>query len=116
MKNLNFNDIKSFIENSSAASKIYIGVDSERYRRGDIWFADFTRAVVIHKDGKHGCKVFGDVITERDYDQRKDRPATRLMSEVYKCSELYLQLAETIGDRYFELHLDINPDEQHGSS
>ena len=71
---------------------------------------------VIHRDGNKGCKVFGKAVFERDYDQKKDRPSIRLMSEVYKTAEMYLELAETIGDRYFELHLDINPDEMHGSS
>jgi len=38
------------------------------------------------------------------------------MSEVYKVSELYLQLAEVLEGRDVEVHLDINPDEQYGSS
>jgi len=38
------------------------------------------------------------------------------MTEVYKVAELYLQLAEVLEDRYVEVHLDINPDEMHGSS
>ena len=61
-------------------------------------------------------KVFGSVCTERDYDQRKDRPAFRLMNEVYKVAQLYMDLAEAIGDRHAEVHLDINPDIIHGSS
>jgi len=38
------------------------------------------------------------------------------MTEVYKVSELYLKLGEVLEDRQVEVHLDINPDEMHGSS
>lgn len=115
-KKLNIEEVKNFIENTSEATKIYIGADSERYRKNGVWFADFTVAIVVHIDGSKGCKVFGEVSTERDYDQRKDRPATRLMNEVYRAAQMYLDLAEAIGDRHVEVHLDINPDLIHGSS
>jgi predicted RNase H-related nuclease YkuK (DUF458 family) len=72
--------------------------------------------VVIHKDGKHGAKVFGEITTERDYDQAKDRPRMRLMNEVMKAAQLYLDLADAIGDRQCEVHIDINPNHKHGSS
>lgn len=113
---LNIPEVIEFIRAQSPETRIYLGCDSERYRIRDTWYADYILAVVVHRDGKHGCKLFGEVITERDYDQRRDRPATRLMTEVYKISELYLQLAEVLEDRDVEVHLDINPDEQYGSS
>lgn len=113
---LNIPEVVEFIRAQSPETKIYLGCDSERYRIRDTWYADYILAVVVHRDGKHGCKLFGEVVTERDYDQRRDRPATRLMTEVYKVSELYLQLAEVLDGRDVEVHLDINPDEEHGSS
>ena len=117
MRNMNIDEVRDFIQNSSELSCIYIGADSERYRGKDNqWYADYTVAVVIHIDGSRGCKVFGQVETERDYDKRHDRPAYRLMNEVYKASAMYLELYEAIGDRHVEVHLDINPDEMHGSS
>jgi len=117
MQKMNIDEVREFIANSSDSTSIYIGADSERYRgRDDHWYADYTVAVVIHIDGSRGCKVFGDVTTERDYDKRHDRPAYRLMNEVYKASAMYLELFEAIGDRHVEVHLDINPDEMHGSS
>ena len=113
----NIDEVKEFINNSSGTSNIYIGADSERYRgRDDEWYADYTVAIVVHLDGSRGCKVFGKVTTERDYDKRHDRPSFRLMNEVYKASEMYIELFEVIGDRHCEVHLDINPDEMHGSS
>jgi predicted RNase H-related nuclease YkuK (DUF458 family) len=38
------------------------------------------------------------------------------MNEVYKVSELYLKLADVLDGRHVEVHLDINPNEMHGSS
>lgn len=117
MKEFNIDEVRDFIQNTSDLTCIYIGADSERYRGKDNhWYADYTVAIVIHIDGSRGCKVFGNVATERDYDKRHDRPAYRLMNEVYKASAMYLELFEAIGDRHVEVHLDINPDELHGSS
>ena len=70
----------------------------------------------VHINGNNGCKLFGEVQRERDWDQKASRPSTRLMTEVYKVSELYLKLEEVLDGRQVEVHLDINPDEQHGSS
>jgi predicted RNase H-related nuclease YkuK (DUF458 family) len=117
-KKFDLEQIREFIRNTSEETSIYIGADSERYRakKGGHWIADYTLAVVIHHDSCRGCKVFGEVVTERDYDQKQDKPAMRLMNEVMKAAQLYLDLAEAIGDRHFEVHLDINPDMKHGSS
>jgi len=38
------------------------------------------------------------------------------MTEVYKVSELYLKLEEVLDGREVEVHLDISPNEMHGSS
>lgn len=116
MKKLNLDEVKDFIQKQGPDTKIYIGCDSARYRRYTEWFADYTLAIVVHIDGKHGCKIFGEIQTERDYDRRANRPNYRLMTEVYKISELYLKLADVLVDRSVEVHLDINPDEKHASS
>ena len=116
VRRLDLDEVREYIENTSEASRIYIGADSERHRRHGIWWADYATVVVVHIDGKRGAKVFGEITTERDYDQSKDRPKIRLMTEVQKAASLYLDLAEAIGDRKFEVHIDINPDLKHGSS
>ena len=116
MFQLNLNEVKEFISNQSPQTKIYIGCDSERVLIGNEWWADYILAVVVHIDGKHGCKLFGEVIRERDFDQKQNRPRMRLMNEVYKVSDLYLRLVDVIIDREVEVHLDINPNEIHGSS
>jgi predicted RNase H-related nuclease YkuK (DUF458 family) len=116
MKRFNIEKIKEFIDAQGPDTRIYIGVDSERLRVNNVWMADYIAAIVVHMDGKHGCKLFGEVTRERDYDQRVDRPNTRLMNEVYKVSELYLKLADVLEGRSVEVHLDINPDDNYASS
>ena len=116
MKRINIDEVRTFIEAQSPETKIYIGGDSERFAIGKDWYADYTLAVVVHIDGKHGCKIFGEVHRERDYDQKKNRPRMRLMNEVYKIAELYHKLHDVLEDRDVEIHLDINPNEMHGSS
>lgn len=116
MQKLDLNEVREFIEKQSAETKIYVGCDSERFKIGKEWWADYILAIVIHKDGKHGCKLFGEVIRERDYDQKINRPRFRLMNEVYRVSELYLKLADVLVDRDVEVHLDISPKEENGSS
>ena len=116
MKQLDIEEVKAFIDAQSPETKIYIGGDSERFIVGDVWYADYTLAVVVHINGNNGCKIFGEVQRERDYDQRKDRPRMRLMNEVYKIAEMYLKLHDVLEGREVEVHLDINPNEMHGSS
>lgn len=116
MKKLDLDEVKQFISEQSAETKIYIGCDSERMRIDGVWYADYILAIVVHIDGNHGCKLFGEVQRERDYDQKISRPRFRLMNEAYKLSELYLKLSDVLIDRLVEVHLDINPNEMHGSS
>jgi predicted RNase H-related nuclease YkuK (DUF458 family) len=116
MRSINIDEVKTFIEAQSPETKIYIGGDSERLLIDSQWYADYTLAIVVHIDGKHGCKIFGEVSRERDWDQKKDRPRMRLMNEVYKIAELYHKLHDVFEDRDVQIHLDINPDEMHGSS
>ena len=108
--------LERYIAAQSPASKIYIGADSCRLSQGNVWHADYTLVVVVHIDGKHGCKLFGETTRERDYDQRVDRPQMRLMNEVYKVADLYLKLAPVLADRSVEVHLDISPDPENGSN
>ena len=116
MKKLNLEEAKAFIKSQGPDSKIYLGADSERFNINGIWYADYITVIVVHIDGCHGCKVFGEIVRERDYDQKKNKPAIRLMNEVYKVSELFQSMAEILEDRHVEVHLDINPNEMYGSS
>lgn len=115
-KALNLDEVRDFISRQSDTTKVYIGSDSERFKIGDAWYADYMTVVVVHIDGCHGCKVFGQISRDRDYDQKKNRPQMRMMNEVYKTSEMFLSLADVLVDREVEIHLDINPNKKFGSS
>ena len=116
MKKLNLDEVRQFIENTSLSTKIYIGSDSARYRKKEVWFAEYCTVVVVHYNGNRGCKVFGQLESERDYDQKKDKPRMRLMNEVMRTAQMYLDLEEAIGSRDVQIHLDINPNDKYGSS
>jgi predicted RNase H-related nuclease YkuK (DUF458 family) len=116
MKKINIDEVRTFIEAQTPETKIYLGCDSERLRVDGEWYADYVLAIVVHINGNNGCKLFGEVQRERVWDTKPGKPAMRLMTEVYKVSELYLKLAEVLEGRDVQVHLDINPDEEYGSS
>jgi predicted RNase H-related nuclease YkuK (DUF458 family) len=114
-KPIDLNKVKDFIDSCGPNTKVYLGCDSERMRVNGIWHADYIIAIVVHIDGKHGCKIFGEVTRERDYEKVKNKPRLRLMTEVYKVAEMYLKLSEIISND-IEVHLDINPNLMYNSS
>jgi predicted RNase H-related nuclease YkuK (DUF458 family) len=116
MKRINIQEVTEFIEKQGPNTKIYFGGDSERFKRNGIWYAEYYTVIVIHIDGKHGCKVFGEIVSERDYDTKKNKPRMRLMNEVIKIAELYLKFSDLLEDKNVEIHLDISKDEKNGSS
>ena len=116
MPRINVDQIKQFVDACGTGTKVYLGADSIRYREKGIWYAEYTVAVVIHINGNNGCKIFGEITRERDYDHKLNKPAMRLMNEVYRVSEMFQRLAPVMGDFPVEVHLDINPNEEHGSS
>ena len=116
METFCINAVREFISKQSPETKVYLGADSERVRVDGKWYADYTLAVVVHLDGKHGCKIFGHIERELDYDQRKNKPALRLMNEVYKVATLFQQLQEVLADRHVEVHLDLNPNDRYASN
>lgn len=115
-KPIDINEVRDFITAQSPETKVYIGGDSERFLIGKDWYADYTLVVVVHINGNNGCKIFGEVQRERDWDQKRDRPRMRLMNEVYKIADLYTKIHDVLEDREVQVHLDINPDEMYGSS
>jgi predicted RNase H-related nuclease YkuK (DUF458 family) len=74
--------------------------------------------LVVHKNGRHGCKIFAQVDTERDFDQKAARPFNRMMNEALRVANLYLEFEDMVYEfgLEHEIHLDINKDDIHGSS
>ena len=116
IKKLDIKALEAYMYTMSPETKVYIGSDSERKKIKGQWYALYAVAVVVHIDGCKGSHLFGEVVMEKDYDHKKNRPAVRLMTEVYKASEMYIRLADIFHDFEVEVHLDINPDVLHGSS
>ena len=111
--------VRDYLAGCGPNTKVYIGADSKRFRQKGVWYADYMLVVVIHINGRNGCKIFGEVQRERDFDVKLGKPATRLMNEVYKVAELYARLEDTFIECDLddvEIHLDLNPDETCGSS
>jgi len=114
-ENIDLAEVISYAESVGPESRIYIGCDSEKLKIDGEWYADYCVAVVVHINNCNGGKVFGAITRERVYDKNPKRPSLRLMREVQLIADLYLQLApEVLND--IEIHLDINPNEIHGSS
>jgi predicted RNase H-related nuclease YkuK (DUF458 family) len=114
-RNLDIQEVADFINSCEPETKVYLGCDSERVHVNDVWYADYVIAVVVHINGNNGCRIFGAVERERDFEQKANRPKMRLMNEVYRVADTYLQLSELIAHD-IEVHLDINPNEMYGSS
>ncbi len=89
MKKFDIQEVKQFLASQGPDTKVYLGADSERIRVDGVWYADYALAVVVHIDGRHGCKIFGFVQRELDYDHKKSKPAMRLMTEVYKAELVF---------------------------
>lgn len=101
---------------SETPGRIYLGCDSVRFKKHGVWWARYVTVLVVHVNDQHGCKIFGYVDRERDYDSTEDKPRLRLMNEVYRVAELYLAFGDLLEDREVEIHLDVNPKEEYESS
>jgi len=109
-------DLVNLLVELDTTTKIYFGCDSIAYRKNNEWWGKFATVLIVHKNGKNGCKIYRNISHERIFDDKKNRPSDRLMKEVYKVTALYTQLIPFIEGYDIEIHLDINPDVKHGSS
>lgn len=104
----NIEEVREFIKNSSDNSAIYVGCDSRQFRSKTI----FVTVVVVHINSNHGAKIFWQV----DRVDRINSIRQRLMEEVNRAVYTALMIADVVGERPFEVHLDINPSPDHRSS
>ncbi|RLJ70572.1 hypothetical protein BCF55_0848 [Hydrogenivirga caldilitoris] len=104
----NIEEVREFIKNSSDNSAIYVGCDSRQFRSKTI----FVTVVVVHINSNHGAKIFWQV----DKVDRINSIRQRLMEEVNRAVYTALMIADVVGERPFEVHLDINPSPDHRSS
>ena len=118
-KNMIDDAIKA-IKASSPTSSIYVGCDSVRFkkkvRNKTQCFARYATVVVLHMDSSHGCKLFYKEDILPDYGRKTESLVNRLIQEATFAIEATQAIAPYIGDRQFEVHLDINAHEQHASN
>lgn len=112
---IDIDELNAEIEASSMETAIYIGADSKTFKRGKDRYVAFCTTVIIHRDAKHGGVIFKDIKIERDFGDIK-KPRLRLMNEVYKVVEIATQIVDSVGERPFEIHLDISPDPKYKSN
>ena len=105
-------EVKQAIRDASPDTCVYIGCDSKRSRDGVVRFAT---VVILHLEGKHGGKIYSDIETEIFYD-KPTNPKLRLVTEAHKAVNLAYELIEVIGERHFEIHLDLNSDPKYKSN
>ena len=105
-------EAKKAIINSSLSSSVYIGCDSIRFRKNKQWYAKYSTVVILHVDTKKGGRIFHTSVDMPDYGNLKQR----LLMEVQLAVTTATEIVDVIGDRHFEIHLDINPNPNHKSS
>ncbi len=101
-------EVREFIRNSSQDSAIYVGCDSRQLKGKTV----FVTVVVVHINSSHGAKIFWRVEKVR----RITSIRQRLLEEVNRAVYIAIMLADVVGERPFEVHLDINPNPDHRSS
>lgn len=100
-------DIKEWVaEAAKGGQKVYIGSDSLNCGR----FTELVTVVAILPPGKGGRAAY----TKEKF-ARLPILRERLLKEVYKSTEVALELQEVIPGE-LEVHIDANPDTQHMSS
>jgi predicted RNase H-related nuclease YkuK (DUF458 family) len=103
-------DIIDLLSSLNSETKIYLGCDSVKFTNKGKKYAKYATILVIHMNGKNGCKIFSNISIEPDYDSKLNRPSTRLMNEVIKVCQLYIQISPFIDEYDIEIHLDIGLD------
>ena len=112
---LNYDEIKDAINSSTSTTGIYIGCDSQRVGKTESGFPYirvYVTCVIIHHDGNKGASIYKSVDFRQDFDNLR----LTLSDEAGDAINVAVELQEAIGDRPFEIHLDINPDPRFKSS
>ena len=108
-------EIVDYLIDMPTESSVYFGCDSIKFKKKGEWFAKYSVALVIHIGSKHGAKVFHYTEVERMYDKDPKKVRMRLIQEVYKVTEAYLEFADILEDVPVEIHVDVNVNKEHRS-
>lgn len=111
-REFDYEEIKQEIINSPDDSSVYIGTDSKVYSHKGEPMVAYVTVIILHFGTSKGAKIFKSHRTDRYYGQIRQR----LMMEVTDAIDAGMKIVDVIGDRGFEIHLDINRDERYKSS
>ncbi len=106
--NLTLEAVNCAIERSSENSAVYIGCDSKVNGSHTL----FGLVVVIHIDRHKGGMVYG----KKSVYNRRMVMFERIMREVDLAMQCAFSILDAVGERSFEVHLDINPNPIHKSN
>ncbi len=101
-------EVREFIKRCSEDSAVYVGCDSRQLKDWTV----FVTVIVVHINSNNGAKIFWQV----EKVKRIQSIRQRLMEEVNRAVYVALMIADVVGNRPFEVHLDINPNPDHRSS
>ena len=105
-------EARQAIIDSSNDSAVYLGCDSIRFKKNGRWHAKYSTVIIIHKGGRHGGSIFYDSTSMEDYGVIKQR----MLNEVSFAVQHAGDIIDVIGDRHFEIHIDINANPIHKSN
>lgn len=112
MKNFDIEEVKAYIRASTPESAIYVGCDSAKTTKHGVLEAVFATVVVIHHSSRNGAKVFGRIEYLPDFKTNRER----LMKEVELAIFTSTEILDAVGERSFQLHLDLNNNPEHYSN
>ena len=110
-KEFEMEEMLQLIEASSESTSIYVGTDSLRVKKKKKQYR-FVTVVIVHFDSCRGATWF----TKHSIETREMSMKERLLTEVYLSVATAMEIAPSVGDRNFEVHIDINPDSRHKSN
>jgi len=79
-----------------------------------IWHVNYVTVIIVHYNSCSGAGCFYESLHE--YPNYRPSIRERLLNEVRLSVETALAIESFVGERIFEVHLDINPDPKHGSA
>ena len=112
MPEIDLEEVKEFIKTCSPETAVYVGSDSKCFKQNKKRMVAYITVVVVHIDGNKGAKVFKGLNIEKHFGSLRQR----LMTEVGYAATAAYEIAEVVGERPFEVHLDLNPNPNYKSS
>ena len=103
-----YEELREFIRGTSEETAIYVGCDSRQTPDHTV----FVTVVVVHIDSSRGAKIFWNIEKVKKINSLRQR----LLSEVDRAVYTALMISDVVGNRPFEVHLDINPNPNYDSN